>query len=238
MTDMHCHILPGVDDGSSSWEESLAMARCALADGISHVICTPHMNAELDAPDRLAVCARIREELQHRLSAEGIALTLTDGAEWMLTPDLLDVVREHGRLGGSQAFLFELSPFMPPTLARELVAEARAAGLHPVMAHPERHPWLTEKNCAELQALIERGCMLQLTAGSLLGDFGRTVRRLAECLARMYPKAIVLASDAHGMRGRIPVVSGAYAALSALHDDLAPQARINLATVLRSMRTE
>ena len=67
MTDMHIHILPGVDDGSSSWEESLAMARCAADDGITAMVCTPHMNAEEDGLEKLAEHTKIREELQRRL---------------------------------------------------------------------------------------------------------------------------------------------------------------------------
>lgn len=234
MTDIHCHILPNVDDGSSSWEETLDMARCAVSDGIRQVYCTPHMNAETDPLNSLAEHEALLKNVQLRLAGEGIDLHLLSGAEWMLTPDLLDVVIEKGRLGTSRAFLFELSPFIPPVIAESLISDAVRSGLYPIMAHPERHPWLNEKNCDALKKLVGRGCFLQITAGSLANDFGKQARRTGECLVRMFPDAVLLASDAHNMRGRKPLLSKGYDALDTLKPGLADQTEQTLNDILRS----
>lgn len=234
MTDMHIHILPGVDDGSSSWEESLAMARCAADDGITAMVCTPHMNAEEDGLEKLAEHTKIREELQRRLEDKGVSLLLLGGAEWMLTPDLLNVVEKQGRLGESRAFLFELSPFMPIAAAEPLVQSAAAAGLLPVLAHPERHPWLNEKNASSLEGIAARGCFFQLTAGSLAGEFGRDARRTGEAIALAFPERVILATDAHHIHARRPLLRAGYAALEKLRRGMAGKAENNLDNLLRS----
>lgn len=234
MTDMHIHILPGVDDGASSWEESLAMARCAEADGITAMVCTPHMDAEADGLEKLAEHTKKREELQRRLADEGIPLRLLGGAEWLLTPDLLDVVEKQGRLGESRAFLFELSPFMPIAAAEPLARSSTAAGLLPVLAHPERHPWLNEKNVSLLEALAARGCFFQLTAGSLAGEFGKNARRTGEAIALALPERVILASDAHHIHARRPLLRAGYEALEKLRQGMAGTAKNNLDNLLRS----
>lgn len=234
MTDIHCHILPCVDDGSSSWEETLDMARCAFSDGIRRIFCTPHMNAETEPLSKLAEHEELLGKIQLRLAGEGIDLHLLGGAEWMLTPDLLDVVLEKGRLGTTRAFLFELSPFIPPTIAEGLVRDAVRAGLRPIMAHPERHPWMNESNCGSLKTLAASGCVFQLTAGSLAGDFGRQARRIAKRMAQLFPDAVVLATDAHNMCGRKPLLRRGYDALESVQHGLAEQATLTLNDILRS----
>lgn len=234
MTDMHIHILPGVDDGASSWEEALAMARIACADGIDELFCTPHMNADHDDLLALREHARLREEFKELLAEENIPMTLYSGAEWMLTPDLIDVVDQCGRLGEGQAFLFELSPYMPPDAARLLLTDARRDGFRPVLAHPERHPWIDEKNCLLLGELVDRGCTLQLTAGSLTGEFGSGARKVACAIARTFPDAIVLASDAHHAGRRKPELAAGYNVLDRLLPDLASHARNTLHHLLNA----
>ena len=228
MIDAHIHLLPGVDDGSSSMEQSLAMARQAAADGVRRIICTPHMNAEFSPPDSLDRHASLCAELQAELDRAGIDVRLECGAEWMLTPGLVDIVRERGRLGQSRAFLFEVSLFMPVTAAAGILGDARRAGLRPVLAHPERYPSLSAKDAAVLGSLAERGCILQLTAGSLTGAFGRQVRQCSAAIARNFPESIVISSDAHDTESRTPVLSAGYAALDKISKGLAEQAQKRL----------
>ncbi|MCQ2444060.1 MAG: hypothetical protein MJ061_00980 [Mailhella sp.] len=227
-TDIHIHLLPQVDDGSQSYDETLAMARCAEADGVKRIVCTPHMNADIDPLSRLDGFEALRASVQAMLDAEGIGVTLECGAEWMLSADLIDVVRERGRLAGTKAFLFELSPFMTAVAAEGLVEDAAELGLRPVLAHPERYPWLSAQNAAQLKPLADMGCVFQLTSASLAGNFGRDVRRAGEAVARMYPDSIVLATDAHNMDRRKPVLSDGYRALEALERGLAARAQAQL----------
>ena len=218
MIDLHCHIIPQVDDGSPSEAVSLAMARAAAAGGVAAVVCTPHMEAGYRTREDLARMDAARLRLQELLDGEGIALTLLPGAEWLLTPELPEVVAAGaGRLGGgsSRAFLFELSPYMQPGLADAFVSEAvRGAGLVPVLAHPERHGAVNAGNArALLGRLVERGAVMQVTAGSLTGMFGKRVQGTAEAIALAFADRLVLASDAHDDRVRVPGLAAGYAAL-------------------------
>ncbi len=231
MLDAHIHLLPGVDDGSPSWEMTLAMARQAAEDGIDHIICTPHMNAEVDGLAPLEHHAALRDELASRLEAEGLHIKLECGAEWMLTPDLIDVVRTCGRLGGSRSFLYELSPFMPLAAAGGILRDARKAGLVPILAHPERYPAVTPKDIPLLAELVFNGCVLQLTGGSLLGIFGKQARKNAEAMVHAFPETIVLSSDAHNTGVRSPHLRSAYAALETLHSGLSLKAEKKLSAL-------
>ena len=232
MIDAHAHLLPGVDDGSPSWEVTMQMARQAAEDGIRHIICTPHMNAEADGLAPLKRHMELLDEFRGRLLAEGIGISLDCGAEWMLTPDLVDVVSRQGRLGQGRAFLYELSPFMPMAAAGGILRSAKKAGLIPVLAHPERYPSMNEKEIPLLGEFTARGCVLQITAGSLLGVFGRDAKRLAEAIALAHPQSIVLSSDAHNTGPRSPKLRAAYAALDALQPGLANAAQQKLKILL------
>ena len=234
MLDAHVHLLPGVDDGSPSWEVTLAMARQAADDGIDHIICTPHINAEVDGLAMLDRHAALRDELEARLADADLSIRLECGAEWMLTPDLIDVVSNRGRLGKSRAFLYELSPFMPLATAGGILKDARKAGLIPVLAHPERYPSASEKDMPLLGDFAARGCYLQITGGSLLGVFGKEVRRLAERIVQSFPDRVVLSSDAHNTGARAPRLKAAYAALDALKSGLGQQAAQRLAALCSS----
>lgn len=232
MLDIHSHILPGVDDGASSWEEAIAMARCAAEDGIHAIVCTPHMDAESNDINDIDVHAELLNRLQQRLVEERIDITLLPGAEWMLSPDLINIVQEKGRLGGSRAFLFELSRYMPVSAGESLVVEAVHKGLRPVIAHPERHPWVDEKNIGILEQLCSPGGLLQITAGSLTGEFGKAIQRIAESIVRKFPEYVIIASDAHRITVRKPQIKAGYSALERIRSGLAEEVRIRTNNLL------
>lgn len=234
MLDIHSHILPGIDDGASSWEEAIAMARCAEEDGIRTVVCTPHMDAEGNDLGDLDRHVELRNRFQQCLEEERIGITLLPGAEWMLSPDLMNIVLEKGRLGRSRAFLFELSQYMPVTAGEGLVAEAVSKGLHPVLAHPERHPWVDEKNVGVFEKLCSLGGVLQITAGSLTGEFGKAIRRTAESIVRKFPEHVIIASDAHHIVARKPQIRMGYSALEGIRPGLAEEVRIRTNNLLIS----
>ncbi len=207
--DIHCHILPGLDDGPADWTEAVEMARCAVTDGIGGIVATPH---QFDAymantPDGIRRKAR---ELQQHLTADGIAVQVFPGAEVRLEPDLARRVCRGEAMtlaGQGRHVLIEL-PHEIYVPWDDTVKELRREGLVPIFAHPERNRGV-QRQPEVLKSLMAHGCLLQVTAGSLLGKFGTGIRQLSEQLIRG-GMAHFVATDGHGLRGRRPVLAAAY----------------------------
>ena len=206
MIDLHCHILPGIDDGSPDAATSLAMARIAADDGIRTLACTPHIYPGLYENDANGIRARVAA-LQDVIDAAGIDLRLTYGADAHLTPELLDRVRNGTAptLHGGRYFLLEPSHHVAPPRFEEAVFEFTAAGYVPVITHPERLSWI-ESGYSVFESLFRSGAWMQVTAGSLTGRFGGNARYWAE---RMLDDGMVhlLATDAHGIKHRAPLLA-------------------------------
>lgn len=203
MIDLHCHILPGVDDGAATLDEAVAMARFYVRDGITHAVATPHCHRQWRLL-RADVVPRV-SALNEALAAAGVPLTVLPGSEVQVT-DTAAYRREceaglYCHLGDRPAFtLIECSwkaDLYPPDLP-ELVAWHRGRGTTPIIAHPERHGYLAA-DPPRLRALVEAGAWLQLTVDSLLGNFGPAAREAGEAVLRAYPD-VVLATDAHSLR--------------------------------------
>lgn len=212
MIDLHTHILPGIDDGADTLETALEMARIAVQDGTTVMACTPHIYPGLYMNDATGI-RRERDRLQQALDTFGIPLRLTVGADAHLVPELLDGLRR-GRvptLHGSRYFLLEPSHHVAPPGFEQSVFEIMAAGYVPVITHPERLTWI-EQHYARFVNLARRGCWLQLTAGSIVGKFGKRARYWSE---RLLGDGLVhlVASDAHTTRARSPRMSDAIAPL-------------------------
>lgn len=196
MIDLHCHILPGVDDGSRSLEESVAMAREAVAGGVSVVVATPHVRADFPTT------ADAIEEGVHRVRAElrreDVALQVLPGAEVAL--ERLDALshRELARLGlgGNPRFLLVETPTWGwPLDLGERLFFLRSRGVTPVVAHPERSADV-QKHPELLHALVDAGALVQVTASSVVGRAGRPAYECARALIGSgYAHAV--ASDAH-----------------------------------------
>jgi protein-tyrosine phosphatase len=201
--DLHCHLLPGIDDGAADEAESLGMARIAVADGIRTTACTPHIYPGFYENDSARIEARVAT-LQRRLDEEGIPLRLTYGADAHLTPDLLGRLkaRTAPTIAGSRYLLLEPSHTVATPRFAETVFDFVAAGYVPVITHPERLAWI-ESHYATFAALVRGGVWMQVTAGSLAGRFGRIAQRFGQ---RMLGDGLVhlLATDAHGTRHRAP----------------------------------
>ncbi len=211
MIDLHCHMLPGIDDGAPDLAVSLAMARMAAADGITMVACTPHIYPGL-YENTAAGIAKAIDALRSALTEAGIALELTIGADTHLTPDLVAGLRS-GRiptLGGSRYFLFEPPHHVEPPRFEDSVFAVMAAGYVPVVTHPERLTWI-EDRYAVFPRLARAGAWMQITAGSVTGRFGRRPRYWAE---RMLDEGVVhlLATDSHHVDRRPPLLAEARAA--------------------------
>ncbi|MWC27249.1 tyrosine-protein phosphatase [Paenibacillus sp. MMS18-CY102] len=196
MIDIHTHILPGIDDGAGDWEESLALARAAVAGGITAVVATPHHADERyynKASDVVALTAQLNE----RLRAAGIPLLVRHGQEVRYHKELLDHL-EQGELvtlAGSRYLLLELPSGSVPEGVPELIYELSLKGITPVIAHPERNRELAN-DTGKLLRLIELGALAQVTAHSLIGSFGKAIERVAWTMCRQGLIHLV-SSDAH-----------------------------------------
>jgi protein-tyrosine phosphatase len=205
MIDLHCHILPGIDDGAADLAVSLAMARAFVADGVTTVACTPHILPGLyhnTGPQiRLAVTA-----LQSALDQEGIALRLVPGADVHVVPDFVGGLRE-GRLltlADTRYVLVEPPHHTVPARLEDMFFGLLVAGYVPILTHPERLSWITA-HYDIIQRLAHGGVWMQITAGSLAGTFGRQPRYWAE---RMLDEGSVhiIATDAHDSKRRPPIL--------------------------------
>lgn len=206
MIDLHCHLLPGIDDGARNLDDALAMARMAVADGITQVACTPHVYPGVynnDGPQILAAVAALTRELQ----VAGITLPLTYGGDVHLTGDLVPGLKTGNvpTLAGSRYFLLEFPDRVPWRVMCDAAFLLIRNGYVPVITHPERQQWI-EEGFARLPELLRQGVWLQVTAGSLTGRFGRDARYWGERLVAA-GWVHLLATDAHNVRRRPPALA-------------------------------
>lgn len=206
MIDLHCHLLPGIDDGSPDEATSFEMARIAVADGITFTACTPHIYPGLYENDTRSIRQRVAA-LQERLDTEGIALRLTSGADAHLTPELLDRLKMKSAptLNGGRYFLLEPPHHVAPPRFEESVFNFVISGYVPVITHPERLTWIDE-HYDVFKRIAQRGAWMQITSGSLTGRFGKGAKYWGE---RMLDDGFVhiLATDAHTPRRRAPLLA-------------------------------
>jgi protein-tyrosine phosphatase len=211
MVDLHCHILPGLDDGAKTVEESLAMAEDAIADGITHVVGTPHASA--DYPFDYARVRASCQELNTRLAGR---LTIATGCDFHLNHENLVKIRQDPRpycLNQHDYLLVEFNEFSIPPSMDQTLHELQLAGLRPVITHPERNGILRTRP-ERLQQWVRHGSFVQLTAGSLAGVFGPGPQQDAwSWLARGFVHFIC--SDAHNTGRRPLKLKFAYDAVAA-----------------------
>ena len=208
MIDLHCHLLPAIDDGAVDLSMALEMARIAQADGITTIACTPHIYPGLYENTGPGITAGIAV-LQGQLQQAGIELQLVCGADVHLVPGLVQGVAE-GRvptLAGSRYLLVEPPHHVPPPRLEESIFELMAAGLVPVITHPERLSWV-EDHYEVFVRLAERGAWMQLTAGALTGRHGRRPKYWAERFIDD-GHCMILATDAHHPQRRPPLLAEA-----------------------------
>jgi protein-tyrosine phosphatase len=222
MIDLHSHILPGLDDGPADLEGSLALAREAVARGTRKITATPHVRD--DHPYPLEAIERGVEDLNRRLTAEGIDLEVVAGGEVAISkiPDLdLDTLRRVC-LGRGPYLLVESPYTQASQLLEHVLFDMQARGFRPILAHPERSPtFLTD--WVRLERIVSRGVLCSVTAMSMEGAFGRTVRGFT---ARLFAAGMVhdVASDCHDTRRRPPGLERGFAALEQDLPGLAGQA--------------
>ncbi len=210
MIDLHCHLLPGIDDGAKDLATALEMARVAVADGIHTIACTPHIYPGL-YENNAAGIRRAIAALQRELDHAGIALKLVEGADVHLAPDLVSAIRADRipRLNGTRYLLLEPPHHVAPPRFEEQVFNLQANGYVPLITHPERLTWI-EDNYPMFLRLARAGAWLQVTAGALTGRFGRRPKYWSQRLLDEGPVHII-ASDAHSVHRRPPLMAEAQA---------------------------
>lgn len=203
MIDLHCHILPGIDDGAADLATSLEMARASVAQGVTTVACTPHILPGLYNNSGSAI-REMTKQLQNVLDREQIPLLLVSGADVHVAPDFVAGLRS-GRLlslADSRYVLVEPPHHTAPPQLEDFFFNLLVAGYVPILTHPERLSWVPLRYQA-IKRLVRAGVWMQITAGSLAGTFGRKPLYWAE---RMLEEGHVhlIASDAHDAARRPP----------------------------------
>jgi protein-tyrosine phosphatase len=215
MVDIHSHILPGLDDGAETLEESLAMLKIAAEAGTTDIVATPHANTEFTfQPDLVA------QKLAELSAAAGDSIRIHTGCDFHLQyENIQDALEQPVKytINHKNYLLVEFSDLMIFNTTGDIFYQLRSAGMVPVVTHPERNG-LLQKRFEALNQWVEEGACLQVTAQSFLGRFGKHAREYAEKLMKAGLVHFV-ASDAHGTKDRTPdmreafeYVSGRYGA--------------------------
>lgn len=202
MVDLHCHLLPGIDDGSKSMDISLRLAREATENGITHALLTPHHMNGRYVNHKQDVIWRTKE-FQEQLKDHNIPLTVFPGQEVRINGQLLEALDRDDILFADTAGKYMMLEFPDddvPHYTNRMIFDLQQRGIVPVVVHPERNT----KIMAEpelLYQLLEKGCLSQITASSYVGTFGKKVERFSRQLIKS-GQGYIFASDAHDLPGR------------------------------------
>jgi protein-tyrosine phosphatase len=213
MIDIHCHPLPGTDDGAKSFDIAVAMCQMAAKDGITHLVATPHCNYRYRF-DAQANRARLKE-LQ---AAVGDAPKLLLGCDFHISYDNIRKLPENGSdfsINNTHYLLVEFAEHIIPEQMDNVFYQIEVAGFTPILTHPERNPVIQRKP-ELLFRWATRGCLIQITAMSYLGGFGSRAQALAE---EWLGRNLVhfFASDAHDLQHRPPILSSCYKKVASVH---------------------
>ncbi|WP_160154370.1 tyrosine-protein phosphatase [Microbulbifer sp. ALW1] len=209
MIDLHCHILPGIDDGARDLDQALVLARAAVSDGITHTVATPHIHAGR-FPNNLSTITKAFNQLRDALAAEGIPLQLGMAAEIRLSEEILNMVllKQVPYLGeweGDKVLLLELPHSHIPPGTEQLIRWLRKQKVRPMIAHPERNKDVM-RDFNKVMPLVREGCLFQVTSGAVAGHFGEGAQERAVQLLEQ-DLVTILATDAHHEVRRPPVLN-------------------------------
>ena len=209
MIDLHSHLLFGVDDGAATLEESLALARRAVEDGIHTCVLTPHIHPGRYANVRSGLVQQVTH-FQDELDRQGIPLKVRLGGEVRLSVESLELLLEEeipflGTVDGYRVMLLEFPHQMIPVGSQQFIEKLLQFKVRPLIAHPERNKAIMAQ-AEKLGTFINLGCWAQLTAGSIAGRFGDAAYDTAVTLLER-EWVHVIATDAHNLEHRPPVLS-------------------------------
>ncbi|WBW98940.1 tyrosine-protein phosphatase [Oceanirhabdus sp. W0125-5] len=201
MVDLHCHIIPSIDDGAKDIEIALKMLRDAEDDGIREIIATPHfMRGYFEVPFE-QVIEKV-EKLNKTCEEEHISIKIHHGQEIYLNRYTLEDY-EKGLLGGvngSNYYIFEMNMMRFNKEIPDILYELSLYGIKPIIAHPERYKYIIE-DIEMINRLIHEGCLFQLNVGSIQGIFGKKIKKCAEELLNRGVYDFI-GSDGHGVNAR------------------------------------
>lgn len=217
LIDLHCHILPDLDDGPLKWRESIEMCEIAFRDGIRTIVATPHIKPGVYEPEKKLILSRIKE-LNRRIEKTNwvsnptgsVPLTILPGAEVHLHPDIIskiDDVTINPSVGPIRYFILELPDYFLFPRVKDLIRELRSKDIVPILTHPERNLMIM-RNTRLLFEFVKAGVLSQVTAMSITGEFNREIQKITR---KMIASNLVhiIASDAHSKDGRPPILSRA-----------------------------
>lgn len=208
MYDIHCHIFPGVDDGSGSINDSVEMARIAASSGVKAIVATPHCNIpQLFENYWNEDFENMLRKLNETFALKGIPLTVYKGQEVFDYGDVVSHLK-NGRLislNGSRYVLVEFDFDTMEAKALETVEQIRAEGYVPIVAHPERYGFAFE-NPMSIMKIRSSGGLIQINSGSIRGSFGPNCEKLSSAILKSCA-ADFIASDAHSQYSRTPDMS-------------------------------
>ena len=216
-TDIHEHILPGIDDGAADMETAINMLRVAQINGLIHIITTPHYIKDSYENNNSLVTEKCKE-LSSRIASENIQVSIYPGCEAFIFPELPEYVRdgEIPTLNGSSYVLVELPLMSIPEYTDDVLYKLQLYGYTPIIAHPERYIEII-KNPNRLYSFVERGILAQVNSTSLTKIYGSKVYAAAVKLLK-HGLIHFVASDAHSCGGRSPKLTKAYNVVASLFD--------------------
>ncbi len=214
MIDLHCHLLPGIDDGPDTLDESLALAKLAVANGITGAVVTPHIHiGRYD--NTLASISDNYQQFKAELDKQSIPLKLGMAAEVRIGFEMMQMFSNGqlpflGELNNNKVLLVEFPHSHIPPGSEKLMGWLLDRGICPMIAHPERNKSII-RDLQKIAPFVEMGCCLQVTAGSVVGDFGQFAKeRAVQMLESGW--VTILASDAHNIKSRPPALEPGRAA--------------------------
>ena len=225
MYDIHCHLLPGIDDGADNLEQSLALANHAVADGITHLVATPHIQPGVYENNSASIMAAFAC-FQAGLIAHGIPLKIAMAAEVRLCPEIIPMLGQaeiplFKAKDGRQTMLLELPHSHVPVGTEQMIDWLMKQHIDILIAHPERNKELM-RNKTKIEVLHDLGCKLQITARSVTGGFGQLSQQVAGYILKQ-GWCDVLASDAHNLHHRPPEIAAAQQAAAEMVGDVAAE---------------
>ena len=209
MIDLHCHILPGVDDGPDDLRQSIEMAKVASKDGVRKIVATPHHHTSKFTNPKSIIVEKVKE-LNEALQAESIPIEVLSGQEVRLFGELIQEFEENqiATVNNYQYVLIEFPSNHVPSYAERMFYEIQMKGLTPIIVHPERNSQIIE-NPEKLFHLVEKGALSQITAASITGSFGKKLQKF--CFQLIESNLThVIASDAHNTTTRSFHLTEAY----------------------------
>jgi len=209
MFDLHCHILPGIDDGAKDINDSLALIKAAINDGISHIVCTPHIQIGRFDND-LNIISSAFNTLEQAVKQQGLPINLAFAAEVRICPEIMLLAKqkklpflgqwqeESGQV--KEVLLLELPHSHIPAGTEQLITWLHKNNIMPMIAHPERNRDIIA-DINKFKRLSKLNCLFQITAASLCGDFGEVPQQISELLLKE-DQVTIIASDAHSIKRR------------------------------------